>query len=508
MHIETDRETNPAEQEKITDELRNVLRDVRDAVEDWQRMQQRCEEIAAELEKNQLPVPAEEVAEAQELLRWLADDHFTFLGYREYMLDTVDGEDVLRAVTASGLGILRADQELSGSFAKLSPRVKARAREKRVLVLTKANSRSTVHRNTYLDYVGVKIFDDNGEVVGERRFLGLFTSPAYTESVLRIPILRTKAQQVLERSSFAPSGHSGKDLMQVLETYPRDELFQISVDELFPIALAVVHLQERRQLRLFVREDIYGRYMSCLVYLPRDRFNTAVRERFQNILLRATRGKTIDHTALLSEAVLARLHFVIRMAPDQSLPDLDVPTLEKQLAAATRAWGDDFADTLAERVGEEQAARLVRRYRDAFPEAYKEDFPARTGVADVARLEELPEDSGLAMNLYQPVGAPERAAVQDLPNRVTDLAHPGVADPVPNGRRGHRRTTLRGHPARRRRQCSRLDLRLRPAVSGSSGSRRQRAQGAVPGSVCCGMAGRGGERRVQRPGLAGGPVVA
>ncbi|HET6753248.1 MAG TPA: NAD-glutamate dehydrogenase [Jiangellaceae bacterium] len=407
MHIETDRETNPAEQEKITDELRNVLRDVRDAVEDWQRMQQRCEEIAAELEKNQLPVPAEEVAEAEELLRWLADDHFTFLGYREYMLDSVDGEDVLRAVTGSGLGILRADQEISGSFAKLSPRVKARAREKRVLVLTKANSRSTVHRNTYLDYVGVKIFDDNGEVVGERRFLGLFTSPAYTESVLRIPILRTKAQQVLERSSFAPSGHSGKDLMQVLETYPRDELFQISVDELFPIALAVVHLQERRQLRLFVREDIYGRYMSCLVYLPRDRFNTAVRERFQNILLRATGGKTIDHTALLSEAVLARLHFVIRMAPDQSLPDLDVPTLEKQLAAATRAWGDDFADTLAERVGEEQAARLVRRYRDAFPEAYKEDFPARTAVADVARLEELPEDRGLAMNLYQPVGAPQ-----------------------------------------------------------------------------------------------------
>ena len=193
--------------------------------------------------------------------------------------------------------------------------------------------------------------------------------------------------------------------MQVLETYPRDELFQISVDELFPIALAVVHLQERRQLRLFVREDIYGRYLSCLVYLPRDRFNTAVRERFQRILLNATGGHSIDHTALVSEALLARLHFVIRMAPDQVLPELDVPALEKQLAAATRAWSDDFSDTLAERVGEEQAARLVRRYRDAFPEAYKEDFPARTAVADLARLEELPEDNGLAMNLYQPVGA-------------------------------------------------------------------------------------------------------
>jgi glutamate dehydrogenase len=404
MHIEIDRETDYEAQQEITDELRNVLRDVREAVEDWRRMRQRADEIAAELEKNQLPVPDEEVAEAQELLRWLADDHFTFLGYREYSLETVDGDDVLKAVTGSGLGILRADQELSGSFAKLSPGVRAKAREKRLLVLTKANSKATIHRNTYLDYVGVKVFDESGEVVGERRFLGLLTGPAYTESVLRIPVLRTKAQQVLERSGFAPSGHSGKDLMQVLETYPRDELFQISVDELFPIAMAVVHLQERRQLRLFVRADIYGRYLSCLVYLPRDRFNTAVRERMQDILLAATAGKTIDHTTLVSESLLARLHFVVRMALDQVLPQLDIPALEKQLAAATRAWGDDFSDALADQLGEEKAAGLLRRYRDAFPEAYKEDFPARTAVADLNRFEELPDDGGLGMNLYQPIG--------------------------------------------------------------------------------------------------------
>jgi glutamate dehydrogenase len=404
MHIEIDRETDHGVQQEITDELRNVLRDVREAVEDWPKMRQRAEEIAAELEKAQLPVPDEEVAEAQELLRWLADDHFSFLGYREYALETIDGDDVLRAVTGSGLGILRADQELSGSFAKLSPGVKARAREKRLLVLTKANSKATIHRNTYLDYIGVKVFDESGEVVGERRFLGLLTSPAYTESVLRIPVLRAKAAQVLERSGFAPSGHSGKDLMQVLETYPRDELFQISVDELFSIALAVVHLQERRQLRLFVRADIYGRYLSCLVYLPRDRFNTAVRERIQEILLATTGGRTIDHTVLVSEALLARLHFVIRMAPDQVLPALDVPALEKQIAAATRAWSDDFSDALADRVGEEQAARLLRRYRDAFPEAYKEDFPARTAVADLTRFEELPDEDGLGMNLYRPIG--------------------------------------------------------------------------------------------------------
>ncbi|MBD0292586.1 MAG: NAD-glutamate dehydrogenase [Jiangellaceae bacterium] len=404
MHVEIDRETDPADRDKITNELRDVLRDVREAVEDWRRMRERATEIAAELEKTQLPVPAEEVSEAQELLQWLADDHFTFLGYREYMLETVDGEDVLEAVTGSGLGILRADQHVSGAFAKLTPAVRAKAREKRVLVLTKANSRATVHRNSYMDYIGVKIFDDSGEVVGERRFLGLFASSAYTESVLRIPVLRKKAMQVLERSGFSPTGHSGKDLMQVLETYPRDELFEISVDDLLPTAIAVVHLQERRQLRLFVRRDVYERYLSCLVYLPRDRYNTDVRQKMQRILLAATGGQTIDFAANVSEALLARVHFVIRMARDTTLPELDVPALEKQLATATRAWTDELADVLADAVGEEEAARLLRRYKDAFPEAYKEDFPARSAVADVRRLEELPEQEGLGMNLYRPIG--------------------------------------------------------------------------------------------------------
>lgn len=404
MHVEIGRTDDPAEQHRIEQVLRGVLRDVREAVEDWPRMRQRAEDIADELDAATLPVSDDEVDEASELLRWLADEHFTFLGYREYLLDVVDGEEVLRAVTASGLGILRADQDLSGSFAKLPPEVRAKAREKRLLVLTKANSKATVHRSTYLDYVGVKMFDESGEVVGERRFLGLLTSPAYTESVLRIPVLRRRVQQVIEQSGFTLTSHSGKDLLQVLETYPRDELFQTPVEELLPTALAVVHLQERRQLRMFVRRDDYGRYLSFLVYLPRDRYNTDVRERIQAILLAATSGESIDFTARISESVLARLHFVVRMRPSQELPDLDVPALEKQLVAATRAWGDEFSDTLAEQVGEESAARLLRRYRESFPEGYKADFPARTAVADLCRLESLPETDGLGMNLYQPVG--------------------------------------------------------------------------------------------------------
>ncbi|HEX6234948.1 MAG TPA: NAD-glutamate dehydrogenase, partial [Jiangellaceae bacterium] len=404
MHVEIDREASAEELRRIEADLQSVLRNVREAVEDWLRMRQRADEIADELVKNNLPVPDEEVAEAEELLRWLADDHFTFLGYREYQLEVQDGEDVLRVITGSGLGILRDDQDLSGSFAKLPPEVRAKAREKRLLVLTKANSKATVHRDTYLDYVGVKTFDASGEVIGERRFLGLFTSAAYTESVLRIPVLRRKARQVLEVSGLAATSHSGKDLLQVLETFPRDELFQTPVDELATIAMAVVHLQERRQLRMFVRTDEYGRFLSFLVYLPRDRYNTEVRERIQRILLTVTNGQSIDFTARIGESRLARVHFVVRMRPSQKLPQLDLPALERQLVAATRAWADEFTDTLAEQLGEDAVARLARRYKNAFPEAYKEDFPARTAVADLTRLEELPAEDGLGMNLYHPIG--------------------------------------------------------------------------------------------------------
>ncbi|MGH8828141.1 MAG: NAD-glutamate dehydrogenase, partial [Jiangellaceae bacterium] len=359
MHVEVDRVDDLSEHKRIETLLAAVLRDVREAIEDWERMSQRAVEIADELGGSEIPVPEGEVEEAQELLRWLADDHFTFLGYREYLLDQVDGEDVLRAVTGSGLGILRSDQVLSGSFAKLPPEVRAKAREKRVLVLTKANSKATVHRPAYLDYIGVKTFDQDGDVIGERRFLGLFTSAAYAESVMRIPVLRRNVQRVIEQSGFALTSHSGKDLLQVMETYPRDELFQTTAEELLPTALAVVHLQERRQLRLFMRRDDYGRYLSFLVYLPRDRYNTDVRERIQAILLEETDGKSIDFTARVGESVLARLHFVIRMRPNQMLPEFDLPALEKRLVAASRAWGDDFSVTLADQVGEERAARFI-----------------------------------------------------------------------------------------------------------------------------------------------------
>ncbi len=278
---------------------------------------------------------------------------------------------MLRAVPGTGLGILRSDQDMSPSFGKLPPAVRAKAREKELLIITKANSRATVHRPVYLDYVGVKVFDASGEVTGERRFLGLFSSAAYTESLLRIPVLREKATQLLEGAGFTPMSHSGKELLDILENYPRDELFQTSVEELLPVTEAVLHLRERRQLRFFTRRDVYGRYLSCLVFLPRDRYTTQVRERMQDILKATMGADTIDYTARVSESVLARLHFVVRAAPGETLRDFD----EVGPGAGARR-GDPVVDRRPRRL----AARAVRRGdgRPAGSDATARRFPRPT----------------------------------------------------------------------------------------------------------------------------------
>ena len=404
MHIEIDRQTAAGSLEQLGTGLRRVLSDVREVVEDWAKMTDAALRTADEIAANPPPVPDAEASEAWELLRWLADDHFTFLGYREYDLLRQDDEDVLVARAGSGLGVLRSDQNLSTSFASLPPEVRARAREPKMLVLTKANSRSTVHRPAYLDYVGVKTFDTDGQVSGERRFLGLFTSSSYTQSVLRIPVLRRKVREVLDASGFGMDSHSGKDLLEILETYPRDELFQISVEQLLPTALAVLHLQERRQTRLFLRKDVYGRFMSCLVYLPRDRYTTDVRLEMEQILRDAFHGSSVDYTARVSESVLARLHFVVRVDRHETVPDVDGVEVEQRLVDATRSWADDFVDALVDQCGEEEAGRLLKIYGEAFPEAYKEDFPARTAVADLKQLDALANQTS-ALNLYLPLGA-------------------------------------------------------------------------------------------------------
>ncbi|MEU5718875.1 NAD-glutamate dehydrogenase [Streptomyces sp. NPDC020403] len=415
IHVEIDRETDRADLKQITADLLRVLSDVRETVEDWEKMREAALRIADDLPAEPLDdLGDDEVEEARELLRWLAADHFTFLGYREYELRE---SDALTAIPGTGLGILRSDPQhsedeahpVSPSFGRLPADARAKAREHKLLVLTKANSRATVHRPSYLDYVGVKKFDADGNVIGERRFLGLFSSAAYTESVRRVPVVRRKVAEVLEGAGFTPHSHDGRDLLQILETYPRDELFQTPVDQLRSIVTSVLYLQERRRLRLYLRQDEYGRYYSALVYLPRDRYTTGVRLRLIDILKDELGGTNVDFTAWNTESILSRLHFVVRVAPGtelRHLTDADADRIEARLVEAARSWSDGFQEALNAELGEERAAELMRRYGHSFPEGYKADHSPRAAVADLVHLEALTSDSkDFSLSLYEPVDA-------------------------------------------------------------------------------------------------------
>jgi glutamate dehydrogenase len=408
IHLEVDRQTEPEVLDELRDDLHRVLADVCAAVEHWPRMRERLREIVADLDENPPPVDPEDAAEAKALLQWIHDDNFTFLGYREYELVSRDGDDVLRAVPGTGLGILRETEAkpVSRSFAKLPPEVRKLARASTLLTLTKANSRSTVHRPAYLDYVGVKQFDAAGEVRRELRFLGLYTSIAYRARPGEIPMLRRKVQAVLERSGFRRGSHDYKNLVDVLETYPRDELFQISEEELFEIAMGILHLGERKRVRLFVRRDAYGRFASCLVFVPRERYTTETRLRMQEILQQAFHGVSADFSVRFTEGPLARVHFVVRTEPGV-FARYDVADLERRLVEVTRSWTDDLHDALVEELGEERGIALFREYGDAFPAAYRADVPARMAVPDVERMDGLDPAGDLAMSLYRPLEAPE-----------------------------------------------------------------------------------------------------
>jgi glutamate dehydrogenase len=407
MHIEVDPVRDAVARDQLRRELQRVLTDVREAVEDWPKMRRKATAIADRLAAarntpDRPPVPEKDITDSVELLRWLADDHFTFLGYREYKLVEGDGgEKLLEAVMGTGLGILRQDQTAPRVISSMTPEAYAKVLEKRLLIITKANSRATVHRSAYLDYVGIKVFDAAGDVVGERRFLGLFSTAAYRTSVRDLPVVRRKVTEVLDRSGLSPRSHSGKDLLQILETYPRDELFQIKTDDLYQAVIGVLRMAGRRQLRLFLRRDGYGRFISCLIYLPRDRFTTQNRLKMQEILLRELNGIGVDYTTRVTESTLARIHFIVRTEPGNPPGEVDPDALAEELADATRLWEDDFRLVLERKLGDEQAKRLYHRYADAFPEGYKDEHAPFEAVKDLAKLELLDEPGQLEMHLFR-----------------------------------------------------------------------------------------------------------
>ncbi|MDX1540615.1 MAG: NAD-glutamate dehydrogenase, partial [Geminicoccaceae bacterium] len=404
MHFEIDRLSNPQRMAAIEDELQRVLGDVRAAVDDWQQMLGRVDVALDELARARPHIEGEDADEVEAFLNWIADNHFTFLGYGTYDLIESPEGDQLQRVDGSALGILRrqpAEAAKSRSFAALPPEIRARARSRAPLIITKANARSTVHRPVYLDYIGIKRFDEQGQVIGEHRFLGLFTSAAYNRNPREIPLLRDKVERLMQRANLPKASHARKALTNILETYPRDELFQISDDELFDTTQEILHLQERQRLRLFLRKDPFARFVSCLIYVPRERYTTFLRQRFQAILMEMLGGTEAEYQAQVSESVLARIQFIVR-TPDGTPADVDPLAIEHRLIDAARSWADVLRDALIDAHGEEDGNRLYRAYADAFPPGYRDIVPARAAVPDIDRIDQLARgQTDLAMSLYR-----------------------------------------------------------------------------------------------------------
>jgi glutamate dehydrogenase len=402
MHVEIDQETEPAELEAIRAGLQRVLSEVRVAVADWREMRERLRADIEELEGAQLPMPAEEVEEAKQFLRWLDEGNFVFLGYRRYGFHTENGKDFLPPVPSTGLGILREirpESETRGNE-PLSREFSDYARRKDLLIITKANSRSAIHRPVPMDRIGIKRYDAQGNLIGEDRFLGLFTSAAYNRSVNDIPMLRLKAKRTIERAGLDPHSHNGKALVDILETFPRDEFFQITDTDLFEIARGILLLQERQRVALFTRKDVFERFIVCYVFVPRDRYTPEFKERAKAILEEAFNGRDTQIYDHVTNSALARGLFIIRTTPG-AIPEVDIRRVEAFLAEAARTWSDRLLDSLTSTSGEEEGIELHRRYKKAFPMAYSERFSSASAMYDIAHVDAVLSSGDLIANLYR-----------------------------------------------------------------------------------------------------------
>ncbi|RCS30982.1 NAD-glutamate dehydrogenase [Rhodanobacter denitrificans] len=408
MHFEIDRVADAAEQAQLATQVETALDDVRAAVGDWAAMRDKALAIASDLPQRRLPLDAASVQEAGEFMRWVAADNFTFLGYREYEVTDADGDRVLRAIDGSGLGILRNNERSMAprSLRTLAASELPQSGSTDAIILTKTNARSHVHRPGYMDYIGVLQFDVNGRAKAEQRFLGLFSSNAYMSRPQDVPLVRHKVEAVLARSGLKRDSYSGKSLRHVLETLPRQELLQSTEDELFATAMGILELRQRAHTQLFMRRDRYGRFFTCMVFVPRDRFNTSVRERIEAMLGAALHAEQIDSSVQMGEAALARLHIVLRpKIGDQ--PSYDLAELEQGVASIVRNWHDEVRDALVQLRGEHEGVVLANRYARALPAGYVEEVSPQVAAEDVHQLSQLVGDNALRMSFYHPPKAPE-----------------------------------------------------------------------------------------------------
>ncbi|MGY2262741.1 NAD-glutamate dehydrogenase [Pseudomonas sp. SDO55104_S430] len=404
MYLEIDRCANTAELNVLTKELEQVLSEVRAAVTDFEPMKAKVQEILSSLDNSSFAVDAEEKNEIKGFLEWLVGNHFTFLGYEEFVVtDQADGGHI-EYDQSSFLGLTKSLRTgLTYDDTRIEDYAVNYLREPKLLTFAKAAHPSRVHRPAYPDYVSIRVIDADGKVVKECRFMGLYTSSVYGESVRAIPYIRRKVAEIEERSGFQSKAHLGKELAQVLEVLPRDDLFQTPVDELFSTVMSIVQIQERNKIRVFLRKDPYGRFCYCLAYVPRDIYSTEVRQKIQQVLMDRLKASDCEFWTFFSESVLARVQLILRVDPKNRI-DIDPQQLENEVIQACRSWQDDYSALTVEAFGEAQGTNVLADFPKGFPAGYRERFAAHSAVVDMQHLLNLTDKKPLVMSFYQPLG--------------------------------------------------------------------------------------------------------
>ncbi len=421
IHIHIDGVADAAAMAEVAGTLEGILAEVRVCVQDWQPMLGRAREAIADLRNNPPPLPVDEIAEAVQFLEWLAGDNFTMLGSRDYAYTS--DEQALQPMFETGLGLLRSPElrllRRGNQLVSITPEIREFLEEPRLLIVAKSAVRARIHRRVNMDYVGVKRFDAEGKLIGERRFCGLFTSTAYTRSTRAIPYLRRKVAHIIRRARFDAQSHSGKALVNVLETYPRDELFQIAEDTLYRFALTILQLDERPRVRVLPRRDRFDRFVSILVYVPRDRYDSRVRALIGDYLATTYQGRLRAFYPFFTEGPLVRVHFIIGRYEGET-PNPDPAELDRAVEAIVRSWVDGLEEAIDAEHKADAVRGLFARYRDAFPIDYREVYPADSALADIRLIEALSAAHPLGVDLYRAADA--APAVAGL--RVFSLGRP------------------------------------------------------------------------------------
>ncbi|QJR82613.1 NAD-glutamate dehydrogenase [Alteromonas pelagimontana] len=402
LFIEIDRQTSRKDIENLTKELHSIVDEVSLAVTDWQPMSEQLDEVRKKASLMNWPVSEADVKQTEGFLAWLADHNFTLMGYRYYDVKAVEGDHRWIPANDSSLGLMKnsvSDRERL--LSKLPASARAEALSKNPLMLTKTNSRARVHRPAHMDYVGVKVFNKEGQVVGEHRFLGLYSASFYNSSVTALPILREKIRRLCDLSGYEPGTHAYKAFLNIIETYPRDELLQTPAEELAQIITGIFQMQERGITRLFIRKDLFGRFFSCMVFVPRERYNTQLRKETQ-ALLKASLGavEEVEFTTFFSESVYARTHYIARVKDNNA--EYDVKEIEQNIIELTKTWNDRLANAITAAHGEANGKALERKYNNAFSRSYMEQNLPSAALIDIQKLELLDENHTLDMLYYRP----------------------------------------------------------------------------------------------------------